>query len=56
MDAKGKMMKRVTGIGEIFFKAKDPEGNRIELWEPAGGRGKAPAEREGKEHVFAYGN
>ncbi|MCA1601014.1 MAG: hypothetical protein LC776_05025 [Acidobacteria bacterium] len=39
-------MKRVTGIGGIFFKAKDapeygrfawimdPEGNRLELWEP----------------------
>jgi hypothetical protein len=27
-------MKRVTGIRRIFFKAQDPEGNRIELWEP----------------------
>ena len=27
-------MKRVTGIGGIFFKATDPEGNRVELWKP----------------------
>lgn len=38
-------MKRVTGIGGIFFKAKDapalqawwvidPEGNKVELWQP----------------------
>lgn len=27
-------MKKVTGIGGIFFKSKDPEGRRIELWEP----------------------
>jgi len=27
-------MKRVTGLGGIFFKTKDPEGNKIELWEP----------------------
>jgi predicted enzyme related to lactoylglutathione lyase len=26
-------MKHVLGIGGIFFKAQDPEGNRIELWE-----------------------
>jgi predicted enzyme related to lactoylglutathione lyase len=27
---------KVTGIGGIFFSAwiTDPEGNRIELWEP----------------------
>jgi len=49
-------MKRVTGIGGIFFKAHDPDpkteeseygkfgwvmdpdGNRIELWEPPPGR------------------
>ena len=53
-------MKRVTGIGGIFFKAKnpvalrawhqkhleygkfgwviDPEGNKIELWEPPPGQ------------------
>jgi predicted enzyme related to lactoylglutathione lyase len=27
-------MKRVAGIGGVFFKANDPEGNRIEFWEP----------------------
>jgi predicted enzyme related to lactoylglutathione lyase len=27
-------VKLVTGIGGMFFKARDPEGNRIELWEP----------------------
>ena len=30
-------MKRGTGIGRIgriCFKAKDPEGNRVKLWEP----------------------
>ena len=27
-------MKRVTGIGGIFFKCNDPEGDKIELWEP----------------------
>jgi predicted enzyme related to lactoylglutathione lyase len=27
-------MKRVTGIGGLFFKCQDPEGNKIELWEP----------------------
>ena len=26
--------KKVTGIGGIFFKCDDPEGNKIELWEP----------------------
>lgn len=26
-------MPRVTGIGGIFLKALDPEGNRFELWE-----------------------
>jgi predicted enzyme related to lactoylglutathione lyase len=31
-------MKHVTGIGGIFFKAQDPEGNRIELWGPRGER------------------
>ncbi|MEX1994646.1 MAG: hypothetical protein WD929_08290 [Steroidobacteraceae bacterium] len=50
-------MKRVTGIGGIFFKARDPaalcawsqqqlgidwvmdpEGNRVELWEPPAGQ------------------
>ncbi len=44
----GSVMARVTGIGGIFIKARDavsfralrfgwvadPEGNRIELWEP----------------------
>ena len=39
-------MKRVTGIGGIFFTAKEPEENRIELWEPAGESGKAPVEPE----------
>jgi predicted enzyme related to lactoylglutathione lyase len=24
----------VTGIGGFFFRADDPEGNAIELWEP----------------------
>ena len=28
---------RVTGIGGIFFKSVDPEGRKIELWEPAEG-------------------
>jgi len=41
-------MERVTGIGGVFFRARDPEtlvgrfgwavdceGNRFELWEPA---------------------
>jgi predicted enzyme related to lactoylglutathione lyase len=48
------MTPRVTGIGGVFFKARtprgcasgigvisasmDPEGNRIELWEPPRGR------------------
>ncbi len=31
-------MKRIAGVGGIFFTAKDPEAlnecNRIELWEP----------------------
>ncbi len=27
-------MAHVTGIGGIFFRAGDPEGNPIELWEP----------------------
>ena len=27
-------VERVNGIGGVFFKARDPEGNRIELWEP----------------------
>ena len=35
-------MRRVTGIGGIFFNAKDPvalsawypEGNKVELWQP----------------------
>ena len=27
-------MKRVTGVGGFFFKAKDPEGNKVELWQP----------------------
>jgi hypothetical protein len=27
-------MKRVTGIGGVFFKSVNPDGNRIELWEP----------------------
>ena len=43
-------MKRVTGIGGIFFAARapaalrkfgwviDPEGNKVELWEPPPGR------------------
>lgn len=30
-------MNRVTGIGGIFIKAKDPEENRIELWQPPEG-------------------
>lgn len=25
---------KVTGIGGLFFRAKDPEGNPIELWQP----------------------
>jgi len=24
----------VTGIGGFFFRAKDPEGNAVELWQP----------------------
>jgi hypothetical protein len=31
----------VTGIGGVFFKAKDPEGNRVELWQPPAGQGSA---------------
>jgi hypothetical protein len=27
-------MAKITGIGGVFFKAKDPEGNKVELWEP----------------------
>ena len=27
-------MKKVTGIGGIFFKCNNHEGNKIELWEP----------------------
>jgi predicted enzyme related to lactoylglutathione lyase len=27
----------VTGLGGVFFRAVDPEGNRFELWEPAEG-------------------
>lgn len=30
-------MTRVTGIGGVFFKARDPERKRIELWEPPSG-------------------
>ncbi len=30
-------MQRVTGIGGVFFKAMDPEGNRVELWQPPAG-------------------
>jgi catechol-2,3-dioxygenase len=69
MDLSGQVLKRVVGIGGVFFKAKnpeklrewyrdhlgfsleewgsavfqangawvtDPEGNRVELWEPPG--------------------
>jgi hypothetical protein len=28
------MSTRVVGIGGIFFTARDPERNRLELWEP----------------------
>ena len=31
-------MARVTGIGGVFFRSKDSEGNKIELWEPPPGR------------------
>ena len=31
-------MKRVTGIGGIFFKAYDPEDKRIELWHLSAGQ------------------
>ena len=29
-------LERVEGIGGFFFRAKDPEGNPIQLWEPGG--------------------
>ena len=25
---------RALGVGGIFFRSKDPDGNRVELWEP----------------------
>ena len=28
-------MQTVQGFGGFFFRARDPEGNPIELWEPA---------------------
>jgi predicted enzyme related to lactoylglutathione lyase len=31
-------MRRVTGIGGIFMSAKDPEGNKVELWQPPQGQ------------------
>jgi predicted enzyme related to lactoylglutathione lyase len=31
-------VERVDGIGGVFFRAKDPEGNRLELWQPAPGK------------------
>jgi len=27
-------VEKVTGIGGLFFRARDPEGNPIQLWEP----------------------
>jgi len=27
-------MARVTDIGGVFLCARDPEGNRLELWQP----------------------
>lgn len=30
-------MRRVTGIGGICFNM-DPEGNKVELWEPPAGQ------------------
>lgn len=28
-------MARITGIGGVFLKCKgDPDGNKVELWEP----------------------
>ena len=27
-------MARITGIGGLFFRARDPEGNPVELWQP----------------------
>ncbi len=29
-------MERVHGIGGFFFRARDPEGNPIQLWQPGG--------------------
>jgi len=32
-------MSRVTGIGGIFLRAKDPKmGNKVELWQPPEGQ------------------
>ena len=25
---------KVTGLGGVFFKSKDLDGNKVELWEP----------------------
>jgi predicted enzyme related to lactoylglutathione lyase len=30
-------MERVSGIGGVFMRALDPEGNRFELWQPSAG-------------------
>jgi len=27
-------MEEIAGIGGVFFRAKDPEGSPIELWQP----------------------
>ena len=27
-------MAQVLGIGGVFFKSRDPEGNKVELWQP----------------------
>ncbi len=25
---------RAIGVGGVFFRSADPDGNRVELWEP----------------------
>jgi hypothetical protein len=27
-------MAKVLGVGGVFFKSPDPDGNKVELWEP----------------------
>jgi len=36
-------MEKASGIGGVFFRARDPEGNPVELWQPAGRDEHGPA-------------